>query len=162
MNLPNSLRHIQTFSNSFFSYQDLVDRSAPTSAIRFRLACRGRDGVSGLQIRNGNLIYQRPSPKTLPFPSFHQDTDYLPVTLYVGDINDHRPEFLNTPYRVTVDEETRPGECQKIFRKDMPDILFKPALFLGRQFNRNLMRLPGCFLPLKNVPQSASETNIPF
>ena len=109
MNSRSSLKHTINLLNFLLILQDLVDRSAPTSAIRFRLACRGRDGVRGLLIRNGNLINQNTSFPALNF----QETDYLPVTLYVGDINDHRPEFLNTPYRVTVDEETRPGEREK-------------------------------------------------
>ena len=63
------------------SLQDLVDQSAPTNSLQFRLACRGRDG----------------------------ETDYLPVTVYITDVNDNRPEFVNAPYNVTIDELTKPG-----------------------------------------------------
>ena len=63
------------------SLQDLVDRSAPITAIKFRLACRGTDGT----------------------------TDYLPVTVSIEDINDNSPEFVNAPYRFSLDELTPPG-----------------------------------------------------
>jgi hypothetical protein len=39
-----------------------------------------------------------------------QDTDYLPVTIYIEDVNDNAPEFVGAPYSVTVDELTPPGE----------------------------------------------------
>ncbi len=63
------------------SLQDLVDQSAPTNSLQFRMACRGREG----------------------------ETDYLPVTVYITDVNDNRPEFVNGPYNVTIDELTPPG-----------------------------------------------------
>ncbi|TRY81168.1 hypothetical protein TCAL_09282 [Tigriopus californicus] len=63
------------------SLEDLVDQSAPISALQFRLSCRGRSGP----------------------------TDYLPVTVYIDDINDNRPEFIGTPYNVSLDESATPG-----------------------------------------------------
>ena len=39
----------------------------------------------------------------------YQDTDYLPVTVYVEDVNDNAPEFIGGPYNITVDELTPPG-----------------------------------------------------
>ena len=42
------------------------------------------------------------------FISF-QETDYLPVTVLIEDINDHRPEFVGAPYRIRVEELTPPG-----------------------------------------------------
>ena len=65
------------------SLQDLVDRSAPITAIQFRLACRGTDGT----------------------------TNYLPITVSIEDVNDNTPEFINAPYRFNLDELTPPGEC---------------------------------------------------
>ena len=38
-----------------------------------------------------------------------QDTDYLPVTVLIEDINDNRPEFVGAPYRIRVEELTPPG-----------------------------------------------------
>jgi hypothetical protein len=34
------------------------------------------------------------------------------VTVYVEDINDHAPQFINVPYHVTVDELTPTGKYQ--------------------------------------------------
>ena len=36
-------------------FQDLVDQSAPTASIQFRLACRGRDGVSRITVSLNDL-----------------------------------------------------------------------------------------------------------
>ncbi|PRD36751.1 UNVERIFIED_CONTAM: Cad89D [Trichonephila clavipes] len=37
------------------------------------------------------------------------DEAFLPVTVYIQDINDHAPEFQNTPYYLEVDELTPVG-----------------------------------------------------
>lgn len=42
-------------------------------------------------------------------PFVTQIMSYLSVTVYVEDVNDHDPEFLNTPYKVSVDELTPTG-----------------------------------------------------
>ena len=34
---------------------------------------------------------------------------FLSVTVYVEDVNDHAPRFIDAPYRVTVDELTPAG-----------------------------------------------------
>lgn len=34
----------------------------------------------------------------------------MSVTIYVEDINDHAPQFVDAPYHVTVDELTPVGE----------------------------------------------------
>lgn len=39
-----------------------------------------------------------------------QVTSHLSVTVYVEDINDHAPQFVDAPYHVTVDELTPVGE----------------------------------------------------
>ncbi len=41
--------------------------------------------------------------------AYFQDTDYLPVTVLIEDINDNRPEFVGAPYRIRVEELTPPG-----------------------------------------------------
>ena len=38
-----------------------------------------------------------------------QETDYLPVTVLIEDINDHHPQFVGAPYRIRVEELTPPG-----------------------------------------------------
>ena len=35
---------------------------------------------------------------------------YLPVTVYIDDINDHKPVFTSAPYNITVLESATPGE----------------------------------------------------
>ncbi|XP_074599101.1 protocadherin Fat 4-like [Brevipalpus obovatus] len=64
------------------SLEDLVDRRDPQSVLKFRLTCRGPRGT---------------------------EDAFLPVTLYVQDVNDHAPEFQNTPYYLEVDELTPVG-----------------------------------------------------
>lgn len=39
-----------------------------------------------------------------------QVSSHLSVTVYVEDINDHAPQFVDAPYHVTVDELTPVGE----------------------------------------------------
>uniref|UniRef100_T1IXK6 Cadherin domain-containing protein n=1 Tax=Strigamia maritima TaxID=126957 RepID=T1IXK6_STRMM len=64
------------------SLEDLVDQAQPKSVLKFKLACRGSN-----------------------------DTEivYLPVNIYVQDINDHSPIFQNAPYFIEVDELTPVG-----------------------------------------------------
>lgn len=41
---------------------------------------------------------------------FSQVSSYLSVTVYIEDVNDHSPIFLDAPYKVSVDELTPTGE----------------------------------------------------
>ncbi|KAK8780965.1 hypothetical protein V5799_017692, partial [Amblyomma americanum] len=59
------------------SLEDLVDRPDPQSVLKFKLTCRGASGT---------------------------DEAFLPVTVYIQDVNDHAPEFQNVPYHLEVDE----------------------------------------------------------
>ena len=38
-----------------------------------------------------------------------ESVTYLPVTVYIDDINDHRPVFTSAPYNITVLESATPG-----------------------------------------------------
>lgn len=49
----------------------------PQSVLKFKLTCKGPSG---------------------------SEEAFLPVTVYVQDVNDHAPEFQNTPYHLEVDE----------------------------------------------------------
>ncbi|OQR74463.1 cadherin-89D-like, partial [Tropilaelaps mercedesae] len=64
------------------SLEDLVDRPDPQSVLKFKLTCKGPSG---------------------------SEEAFLPVTVYVQDVNDHAPEFQNTPYHLEVDELTPVG-----------------------------------------------------
>ncbi|CAL1272163.1 unnamed protein product [Larinioides sclopetarius] len=64
------------------SLEDLVDRRDPQTVLKFKLTCKGGVGT---------------------------DEAFLPVTVYIQDINDHAPEFQNTPYYLEVDELTPVG-----------------------------------------------------
>lgn len=64
------------------SLEDLVDRPDPQSVLKFKLTCRGASGT---------------------------DEAFLPVTVYIQDVNDHAPEFQNVPYHLEVDELTPVG-----------------------------------------------------
>ncbi|XP_013776929.1 protocadherin Fat 4-like, partial [Limulus polyphemus] len=64
------------------SLDDLVDRSEPHSVLKFKLTCKGDSGTEEV---------------------------FLPVTVYIEDINDHAPQFENTPYHLAVDELTPVG-----------------------------------------------------
>ncbi|GFY64504.1 cadherin-89D [Trichonephila inaurata madagascariensis] len=64
------------------SLEDLVDRRDPQTVLKFKLTCKGGIGT---------------------------DEAFLPVTVYIQDINDHAPEFQNTPYYLEVDELTPVG-----------------------------------------------------
>jgi len=45
---------------------------------------------------------------------YAQVSSHLSVTIYVEDINDHAPQFVDAPYHVTVDELTPVGEILAI------------------------------------------------
>ncbi|KAM7304977.1 protocadherin Fat 4 [Ixodes scapularis] len=64
------------------SLEDLVDRPDPQSVLKFKLTCRGASGT---------------------------EEAFLPVTVYIQDVNDHAPEFQNVPYHLEVDELTPVG-----------------------------------------------------
>ncbi|XP_075211152.1 cadherin 89D [Lycorma delicatula] len=66
------------------SLEDLVDRPSPQNVLKFRLVCDYIDGDDTI-------------------------TSYLSVTVYVEDVNDHHPVFIDAPYHVIVDELTPIG-----------------------------------------------------
>ncbi|XP_063981837.1 cadherin-89D isoform X2 [Diachasmimorpha longicaudata] len=72
------------------SLEDLVDSETPRNLLKFRFVCDYSDGVNSLT------------------------SSHLSVTVYVEDINDHAPQFIGSPYHVTVEEFTPPG--MTIFR----------------------------------------------
>ncbi|EDW67860.2 uncharacterized protein Dvir_GJ22851 [Drosophila virilis] len=63
------------------SLERLVDRDVPRNLLKFRILCSGR---------NEKL----------------EEGSYLSITVYIEDVNDNAPEFLNVPYVVDVDENT--------------------------------------------------------
>ncbi|XP_076758983.1 cadherin 89D [Xylocopa sonorina] len=67
------------------SLEDLVDVEMPRNLLKFRVVCDYSDGGDSLV------------------------TSHLSVTVYVEDINDHAPQFVDAPYHVTVDELTPVG-----------------------------------------------------
>ncbi|XP_054013021.1 cadherin-89D [Hylaeus anthracinus] len=67
------------------SLEDLVDAEAPRNLLKFRVVCDYNDGGDSLV------------------------TSHLSVTVYVEDINDHAPQFVDAPYHVSVDELTPVG-----------------------------------------------------
>ncbi|XP_043259305.1 cadherin-89D [Colletes gigas] len=67
------------------SLEDLVDAESPRNLLKFRVVCDYNDGGDSLV------------------------TSHLSVTVYVEDINDHAPQFVDAPYHVTVDELTPVG-----------------------------------------------------
>ncbi|XP_026498346.2 cadherin-89D isoform X2 [Vanessa tameamea] len=82
------------------SVDSLVDNDSPQNVVKFRLGCdfdTGDDLISA----------------------------YLSVTVYIEDINDNVPMFLDTPYRITVDELTPPGltifKGIRAFDRDKPN-----------------------------------------
>ncbi|RZF45904.1 hypothetical protein LSTR_LSTR008281, partial [Laodelphax striatellus] len=66
------------------SLEDLVDQQVPQNVLKFRLVCDYLDSEDVI-------------------------TSYLSVTVYVEDVNDHHPIFVDAPYQVTVDELTPIG-----------------------------------------------------
>ncbi|XP_072949863.1 cadherin-89D isoform X2 [Epargyreus clarus] len=82
------------------SVDALVDSDSPQNVVKFRLGCdfdTGDDLISA----------------------------YLSVTVYIEDINDNAPKFLDTPYQVTVDELTPTGltifKGIRAFDRDKPN-----------------------------------------
>ncbi|CAH0723464.1 unnamed protein product, partial [Brenthis ino] len=82
------------------SVDDLVDNDSPQNIVKFRLGCdfdTGDDLISA----------------------------FLSVTVYIEDINDNVPIFLDTPYRISVDELTPPGltifKGIRAFDRDKPN-----------------------------------------
>ncbi|KZC05970.1 Cadherin-89D, partial [Dufourea novaeangliae] len=67
------------------SLEELVDTESPRNLLKFRVVCDYSDGGDSLV------------------------TSHLSVTVYVEDINDHAPQFVDAPYHVTVDELTPVG-----------------------------------------------------
>ncbi|CAB0038612.1 unnamed protein product, partial [Trichogramma brassicae] len=67
------------------SLEDVVDADAPRNLLKFRLACDHADGANSLV------------------------SSHLSVTVYVEDVNDHAPQFVDAPYHVTVDELSPAG-----------------------------------------------------
>ncbi|KAG7190894.1 hypothetical protein KM043_006955 [Ampulex compressa] len=67
------------------SLEDLVDTESPRNLLKFRVVCDYTDGGDSLV------------------------SSHLSVTVYVEDINDHAPQFVDAPYHVTVDELTPIG-----------------------------------------------------
>ncbi|XP_066581389.1 cadherin-89D [Prorops nasuta] len=67
------------------SLDDLVDAETPRNLLKFRIVCDFSDGID-------NIV-----------------SSHLSVTVYVEDINDHAPQFVDAPYHVTVDELTPTG-----------------------------------------------------
>ncbi|XP_018361835.1 PREDICTED: cadherin-89D isoform X2 [Trachymyrmex cornetzi] len=66
------------------SLEDLVDAESPRNLLKFRVSCDFGSGDS--------LV-----------------SSHLSVTIYVEDINDHAPQFVDAPYHVAVDELTPVG-----------------------------------------------------
>ncbi|CAH0583302.1 unnamed protein product [Chrysodeixis includens] len=82
------------------SVDSLVDSDSPQNVVKFRLGC---DFDSG-----DDLI-----------------SAYLSVTVYIEDVNDNVPKFLDTPYHVAVDELTPTGltifKGIRAFDRDKPN-----------------------------------------
>ncbi|XP_037884780.1 cadherin-89D [Glossina fuscipes] len=82
------------------SIEDLVDRDVPKNLLKFRIVCTAR---------NEKL----------------EEGSYLSVTVYIEDVNDNKPEFLNVPYIVDIEENTMSGtiifEGIQAFDRDKPN-----------------------------------------
>lgn len=74
--------HVQVLLDK--SVDDLVDREVPQNVLKFKIECAG--GASRTE-----------------------QTSHLTVNVYVEDVNDHAPKFLDLPYTVYVDEATPVG-----------------------------------------------------
>lgn len=83
------------------SLEDLVDRDTPQNLLKFKIHC------SSANSRN------------------EDQSSFMTVTVYIEDINDHFPTFLNLPYQVEIDELTPIGSTvfQNIlaFDRDKPN-----------------------------------------
>ncbi|XP_073992691.1 cadherin 89D isoform X2 [Rhodnius prolixus] len=66
------------------SLENLVDNPVPQNVLKFRLVCDYQDGEDTIN-------------------------SYLSATVYVEDVNDHGPTFVDAPYHVNVDELTPTG-----------------------------------------------------
>ncbi|XP_029156895.1 cadherin-89D isoform X2 [Nylanderia fulva] len=66
------------------SLEDLVDAESPRNLLKFRVSCDSGTGDTSVSA-------------------------HLSVTVYVEDINDHAPQFVDAPYHVSVDELTPVG-----------------------------------------------------
>ncbi|KAH8409766.1 hypothetical protein KR222_006432, partial [Zaprionus bogoriensis] len=82
------------------SLERLVDRDVPRNLLKFRILCAGKHD----KIEEGS---------------------YLSITVYIEDVNDNAPEFLNVPYIVDVDENTSVDsiifEGVQAFDRDKPN-----------------------------------------
>lgn len=83
------------------SLEDLVDRDTPQNLLKFKIHC------SSANSRN------------------EEQASFMTVTVYIEDINDHFPAFINMPYQVEIDELTPVGSTvfQNImaFDRDKPN-----------------------------------------
>lgn len=67
------------------SLEDLVDRDTPQNLLKFKILCSSTSG------RN------------------EEQSSFMTITVYIEDINDHFPTFLNLPYQAEIDELTPVG-----------------------------------------------------
>lgn len=83
------------------SLEDLVDRDVPQNLLKFKIMCSSASGRA------------------------EELSSFMTVTVYIEDINDHAPTFLNLPYEVQIDELTPVGSTifQNIvaFDRDKPN-----------------------------------------
>ncbi|GIY34020.1 cadherin-89D [Caerostris extrusa] len=108
------------------SLEDLVDRRDPQTVLKFKLTCKGGVGTGilfffpplkqgcfpskGRRLKKKSCLKNQSSTEALRWAIIFQDEAFLPVTVYIQDINDHAPEFQNTtPYYLEVDELTPVG-----------------------------------------------------
>lgn len=86
------------------SLEDLVDRDTPQNLLKFKILC---SSSSSEVTRN------------------EEQSSFMTITIYIEDINDHFPTFLNLPYEVEIDELTPVGSTvfQNIvaFDRDKPN-----------------------------------------
>ncbi|XP_050100508.1 cadherin-89D-like [Anopheles aquasalis] len=68
------------------SLDQLVDSDDPQSILKFSVFCSGTSGT-GTTMKQDN-------------------SSFFTITVYIEDINDNDPEFINLPYVVTLDEST--------------------------------------------------------
>ncbi|XP_055907965.1 cadherin-89D [Eupeodes corollae] len=82
------------------SLESLVDRDQPQNLLKFRVLCTGKKGRM-------------------------EETSFISVTVYIEDVNDQVPKFLNEPYIVEVEESTPPGSVIyrniQAFDRDKPN-----------------------------------------